>query len=143
MTCLTNWAMPLIRYRIGDLAAWTEDPCSCGRSWPMLQEVAGRTRDLFVKKDGTRIRISETIFYRYAWIRRFQVVQEDYEFVQALIIPDGEGGGASRKYAGDILQIQTAIQTVMGPECTVEVVLTDRIAATASGKHRYLVSKVQ
>ena len=142
LTCLTNGAMPLIRYRIGDLAAWSEDPCSCGRSWPILQEVAGRTRDLFVKKDGTRIRISETIFYRYSWIRRFQVVQEDYDFVKALIIPDGESEGASRKYASDILHIRTAIRTLMGPECTVEVVLTDRIAATTSGKHRYLVSKV-
>ena len=143
MTCLTNMAMPLIRYRIGDLAAWAGSPCPCGRSWPMLQEIAGRTRDLFVKKDGTRTRISENIFYRYAWIRRFQVVQEDYDIVRALIVPDGDSKDISKKHAADILQIRTAIQSLMGSECAVEVVLTDRIKATASGKHRHLISKVQ
>jgi phenylacetate-CoA ligase len=143
VTCLTNWAMPLIRYRIGDLAAWAESPCPCGRSWPLLKEVAGRTRDLFVKKDGTRVRIWENVFYRYPWIRKFQVVQEDYEFVRAHIVPDGESEEASKKHAADVLQIQAAILSAMGPECTVEVVLTNRIEATASGKHRYHVSMVQ
>jgi phenylacetate-CoA ligase len=142
VTCLTSWAMPLIRYRIGDLAAWAENPCPCGRSWPMLQEVAGRTRDLFVKKDGTRIRISENVFYRYAWIRKFQVVQEDYELVRAIIVPDGGSERAIREYSADILQMRTAIRSRMGPECMVEVDLTDRISTTASGKHLYFISKV-
>jgi len=143
VTCLINWAMPLVRYRIGDLAAWAEDQCPCGRSWPLLKEVAGRTRDLFVKKDGTRVRIWENVFYRYPWIRKFQVVQEDYEFVRTFIVPDGESDSASKKHADDILQIEAAILDAMGPECTVEVVLTDRIEATPSGKHRYHVSMVQ
>ena len=143
VTCLINWAMPLVRYRIGDLAAWAEDQCPCGRSWPLLKEVAGRTRDLFVKKDGTRVRIWENVFYRYPWIRKFQVVQEDYEFVRTFIVPDGESDSASKKHADDILQIEAAILDAMGPECTVEVVLTDRIEATPSGKHRYHISKVQ
>ena len=143
VTCLINWAMPLVRYRIGDLAAWAEDQCPCGRSWPLLKEVAGRTRDLFVKKDGTRVRIWENVFYRYPWIRKFQVVQEDYEFVRTFIVPDGESDSASKKHADDILQIEAAILDAMGPECTVEVVLTDRIEATPSGKHRYHVSLVQ
>ncbi|MFQ5924139.1 MAG: phenylacetate--CoA ligase family protein [Anaerolineales bacterium] len=142
VTCLVNWAMPLIRYRIGDMAAWGEDQCPCGRSWPLLKEVAGRTRDLFVKKDGTRVRIWENIFHRYPWIRKFQVVQEDYEFVRALIVLDGESGSANRKYADDILQIEAAILDAMGPECKVEVVLTDRIEATASGKFRHHISRV-
>lgn len=143
VTCLINWAMPLVRYRIGDLAAWAEDQCPCGRSWPLLKEVAGRTRDLFVKKDGTRVRIWENVFYRYPWIRKFRVVQEDYEFVRTFIVPDGESDSASKKHADDILQIEAAILDAMGPECTVEVVLTDRIDATPSGKHRYHVSMVQ
>ena len=143
VTCLVNWAMPLIRYRIGDLAAWGEDRCPCGRSWPLLKEVAGRTRDLFVKKDGTRVRIWENVFYRHQWIRRFQVVQEDYDFVRALIVPDDYSGSAHRKYADNILQIEAAILSAMGPECKVEVVLTDHIDASASGKHRHHISKVQ
>ena len=95
--CLVNWAMPLVRYRIGDMVALGEDQYPCGRSWPLSKEVAGRTRDLFVKKDGTRVRIWENAFHRYPWIRKCKVVQEDYEFVRALTIPNGESGSANRK----------------------------------------------
>ena len=143
VTCLINWAMPLIRYRIGDLAAWAEDQCPCGRSWPLLKEVAGRTRDLFIKRDGARIRIWENVFHRNPWIRKFQVVQEDYEFVRALIVPDGESGSANRKYADDILQIEAAILDVMGPECKVEIHVVDHIEDAPSGKFRHHISKVR
>ena len=143
VTCLVNWAMPLIRYRIGDMASWAESACSCGRSWPMLQELAGRTKDLFLKRDGTRVRIVENIFYRHAWIKKFQVVQEDYDVVRAFILPYGDIQELRGTHSAGIQEIEEAILQAMGPECRVEVVLTDHIDASASGKHRYHISKVQ
>lgn len=41
-TTLTRQAMPLIRYRTGDLAAWLEDPCPCGTVMRRLGKVRGR-----------------------------------------------------------------------------------------------------
>jgi len=52
VTLLTNYAMPLIRYRIGDLASWAPEPCPCGRGWPLLQDVTGRSTSSFVAADG-------------------------------------------------------------------------------------------
>ena len=52
VTDLLNGAMPLIRYRIGDLAAWAEGPCPCGRGLPRLRSVAGRVTDFLVGADG-------------------------------------------------------------------------------------------
>ncbi len=43
-TTLTRELHPLIRYRIGDRAAWIGGPCSCGRSWPRFR-LLGRTGD--------------------------------------------------------------------------------------------------
>ena len=52
VTDLLNRAMPLIRYRIGDLAAWAAGPCPCGRGLPRLERVAGRVTDFLVGCDG-------------------------------------------------------------------------------------------
>src|SRR5262245_32968401 len=52
ITDLLNPAMPMIRYRIGDLGSWASQPCPCGRRLPLLQEVAGRVTDFLVGGDG-------------------------------------------------------------------------------------------
>ncbi len=52
VTDLLNPAMPLIRYRIGDLGSWARHPCPCGRKLPLLEEVAGRVTDFLVGADG-------------------------------------------------------------------------------------------
>ncbi|WP_419659150.1 AMP-dependent synthetase and ligase [Desulfosarcina variabilis str. Montpellier] len=45
-TTLTRQAMPLIRYRTGDRAAWLEGPCPCGSFMRRLGKVRGRIADL-------------------------------------------------------------------------------------------------
>src|SRR5215469_8001465 len=52
VTDLLNYAMPLIRYRIGDLGAWAAGTCPCGRGLPRLEKVAGRVTDFLVGCDG-------------------------------------------------------------------------------------------
>ncbi len=42
VTDLLNYGMPLIRYEIGDVGAWAEGPCACGRAFPRLREITGR-----------------------------------------------------------------------------------------------------
>jgi len=46
---------PLIRFRLGDLAAWDPEPCSCGSSMPILKEVVGRVEDVVVGPDGRQM----------------------------------------------------------------------------------------
>lgn len=52
ITDLLNFAMPLIRYRIGDAASWSSGDCPCGRGLPRLSGIAGRTTDFLVGADG-------------------------------------------------------------------------------------------
>lgn len=54
-TGFLNPAMPLIRYRTGDLSAWSQDPCACGRSHMRLAGVQGRNQDMLVNCDGAFI----------------------------------------------------------------------------------------
>ena len=143
VTSLINRAMPLIRYRIGDMAVWAGDRCSCGRSWPLLQEVAGRTADIFHKRDGTLVRVYVGFFRRFAWVRRFQVIQEDYEVVRAVIVPYDDIDRASLAHVADFAQIEESIRQSMGSDCDVEVEIVDRIEPSPSGKHRHHISLVQ
>ncbi len=47
-TTLTKQALPLLRYRTGDVAALRRGPCPCGRTLVKMTKVAGRTDDMLV-----------------------------------------------------------------------------------------------
>jgi phenylacetate-CoA ligase len=47
-TTLTKEALPLIRYRTGDLGAITQEPCRCGRTTARLTSLAGRRDDMVI-----------------------------------------------------------------------------------------------
>jgi phenylacetate-CoA ligase len=53
LTPLHNFAMPLIRYEIGDRAAFG-GPCACGRTLPVLAGIPGRARDMLTLPNGGR-----------------------------------------------------------------------------------------
>jgi len=52
ITLLTNYTMPLIRYRIEDRGILSEKVCSCGRGLPLLEKIVGRIRENFKNKFG-------------------------------------------------------------------------------------------
>lgn len=54
VTDLDNRFMPLIRYRIGDLAEWGHD-CGCGLPFPVLARVHGRERDRIRARSGQQV----------------------------------------------------------------------------------------
>lgn len=54
ITTLKKQAAPLVRYRTHDLTRILPNQCSCGRSYPMIDRVMGRTDDM-VKVKGVNI----------------------------------------------------------------------------------------
>ena len=54
VTALQSFAMPLIRYELGDLAEWGES-CTCGRPMPVIKTLWGRERHLITRPDGIQI----------------------------------------------------------------------------------------
>ena len=45
---LTKEALPLLRYRTGDLASLMREPCACGRTFARMSRVVGRTDDMLI-----------------------------------------------------------------------------------------------
>ena len=64
-TTLTRDAMPLIRYRTGDLSRFLPEPCPCGTILRRLAKVRGKTHDGVPLRSGDWLRIAdldETLF---------------------------------------------------------------------------------
>ncbi len=47
-TSLTKEALPIVRYRTGDISALDPTPCSCGRTSRRMARISGRTDDMLV-----------------------------------------------------------------------------------------------
>ena len=90
VTNLLAYAMPLIRFRLGDLCRFDPAPCPCGRGLPLLELVEGRTNDVIVLPDGRRISpqaVADFMVGFSARLSRFRVVQEAIDRVEVLIVP--------------------------------------------------------
>lgn len=147
ITLLTNFAMPLIRYRIGDIGAWADGPCSCGRSLPLLKKVAGRLTDVFIRKDGGVV-LPEYLIHligvvlNTGWIRKYQVIQEDYDLIRILLISQN-GSSEVGTYLHELREISDKICLVMGEDCNVKFDFVEDLPLTPSGKFRYTTSNVK
>ncbi|NJD35492.1 MAG: phenylacetate--CoA ligase family protein [Betaproteobacteria bacterium] len=82
VTDLHNFATPLIRYDLGDLAV-ADGPCACGRGLPKVRRILGRERNLLRLPDGRRFWPLVGAFgYRdVAPVRQYQIIQRSLERV--------------------------------------------------------------
>jgi phenylacetate-CoA ligase len=48
VTILKKEALPMIRYRIGDITSMDDHPCPCGRTHPRIQRITGRVDDMLI-----------------------------------------------------------------------------------------------
>ncbi len=82
VTDLHNFATPLIRYDLGDLAV-ADGPCTCGRGLPKLRRILGRQRSLLCLPDGRRYwPLIGAFGYRdIAPVRQYQIIQRSLERV--------------------------------------------------------------
>jgi len=138
VTDLTNFTMPFIRYEIQDIGSWAQKPCDCGRPFPLLSEVAGRSSD-FIVTPGGRIIHGEYfthLFYELPQVARFQLVQNAISEVEVKIeLKPGEEHLPA-------VELQNKMTKALGPGVNVEIKRVERIDRSVSGKHRFTVSTV-
>lgn len=145
LTSLHNYAMPFIRYRIGDRGRLTRRPCACGRPFPLMANVSGRSLEAFVRADGTVI--SPQAFVRTVRvlaeptvIDRLQFVQESHTHILVKVVP--AEGASPEALAARFELIRQRTKELMGQDCEVGFETVASIPTTASGKYLYTVSKV-
>lgn len=89
-TALHNFTMPFIRYRTGDMGAFTSEPCPCGRTMRRMTHIAGRVADYMVDSAGRR-RSSTALFVHFydfgERLREFQIAQTARQRFEVRIVP--------------------------------------------------------
>jgi len=139
-TGFTNYAMPLIRYRTMDLGIVTNQTCDCGRNYPLLKRVEGRTQDFVVGKDGRTISLTGLIsgqhFRVLAQIKDMQIVQKKEGEISILIV---KGPEYSQKSEQIMLE---RIRRITDDQMHVTCEYVDEIPRTRIGKRLFLVQKL-
>jgi phenylacetate-CoA ligase len=81
-------AMPLLRYDTGDDILIEADPpdCTCGRTFPLVSGIVGRSDDFIVVPDGRRITLYLNEFAPTAIA--LQTIQKERRMVEVLVVPD-------------------------------------------------------
>jgi len=132
-TGLLNDAMPLIRYRLGDYAAWAEDQsCPCGNPQPIITNLEGRVDDYLITSDGRQIGRLSTAVKRSPTIHSAQLVQDQPGHAYLLVRPgDDYRSVHATAVRDDILERIGAFN--------LEVREVSEIPKTLQGKNRLVV----
>lgn len=140
VTDLHNVAMPLIRYRIGDLGL-PGAPCACGRGLPTLRLVAGRIEDLVVLPGGRKVDGSvfehavEALIRAGASVKQFRAIQHAADHIEVLVATDAPHHPA-------LARLPELLQSLLGARVAVTVTPVARIPVEPGGKLRRFVSRV-
>jgi len=139
VTDLSNRAMPLIRYQIGDVVVPTERECPCGRGLPLIERVEGREADYVLTPAGrliSGISLTENFALHIPGAAQVQIVQESLTELVIRLVADEAFGEESRR------KIAALVMETFGSGVRYEVELVDAIPQEPSGKYRFCISKV-
>lgn len=127
---------PLIRYDIGDLAAWAEGECTCGRQMPMLASVHGRAEDLFYTTTrGIVPKVDSAFKGMPTAIHATQVAQIGLDHFEVRMVVDDD---AYRPEYGD--RFADNLRKYLG-DVRIEIKKLDQIPVTKGGKVRAQVNE--
>jgi phenylacetate-CoA ligase len=132
-----NRTMPLIRYNVGDsvLVPKQRMQCACGRHFPVVERVVGRTDDHLLLPSGRRVIMPTNMLDDIDSILEAQIVQERPDFLRVRIVQ------APNQPAVDINAMIHSARRFVGDEMQVQVDMVNAIERTANGKLRMVVRK--
>ena len=139
VTGLYNYVMPFIRYDIGDIAVAGSESCSCGRTLPIIKQIEGRRRNMFVFRDGTRFWPRSAMIrpmHAFVPFRRYQLVQIDFENIDFRYISDGSGREP------DVPALNAYARQIIHPSVTLRLVEVEHFTAGLSGKIQEFISNL-
>jgi phenylacetate-CoA ligase len=131
--------MPLIRYKLGDIGTFTHEECDCGRGFPLIKSIEGRTDDFLILPSGRKIspRVINVI-EDIPGVSRYKTIQETKNRIVVNLV---KGEGFSEK---TIYEINKHIKAgCLGEDVEVDVKLVKELPLEKRGKLRAVVSNVK
>jgi len=133
-----NFGMPLIRYQTSDVTAIQPAPCSCGRTFPMMENVTTKAEDIITTKDGRYISSSILThpFKPLHSIAESQIIQEDRDHITVKIVRRENFTPADEQF------LLTELKKRLGEGIELRLEYVTEIPRTSAGKFRWVISKV-
>jgi len=137
VTPLHNFAMPLVRYEIGDYAE-VGAPCACGRGLPVLERIVGRVRNMLTTADGRRYWpvFGARALMETAPVRQFQFVQTSSDRIVARLVCD------ARLSPSQEAAFRARVLSMLPAGLSLDFAYVADIPRAASGKFEEFVSEV-
>ncbi len=136
ITHLHNYAMPLIRYDIGDIGEHTNTTCSCGRGVPLMKHVQGRAGSILRTKDAVIDSTAlTTSFYYFSSVKQYQVVQRGEKFTIRVVISN------PTQWERDKVALAKKLHAILGSDTQIDFAVVDYIAPTKSGKFLFIINE--
>lgn len=126
-----------IRYRLGDVARWDQEPDRTGYAMPILKEVVGRLEDVVVGPDGRRTVRFHGIFTELQGVREAQVIQEELDRLRILVVPSPHFGEDT------VREIEQRIHARLTSAMRVTVEPVEAIPRTQAGKLKAVISRLR
>jgi phenylacetate-CoA ligase len=143
ITLLTNYTMPLIRYKIGDKGVLSDKNSQCGHGLPLLERITGRIKSMFKNRFGAYI--DDDLFIRLFRlkenIKQFQIIQEAIDYISINLVSIDKA--KFRDLDEDFKEINQIIWKVMGNETKIKYNIVDEIEPSPSGKYMYTFSRLE
>jgi phenylacetate-CoA ligase len=140
VTSLTNRAMPLIRYSIGDEFSLNSIACRCGRQSPSLSRISGRVVEMVRLPNNRRISpyVLTTAVESHPEIAKYQIVQSSLDDVEVRYVSKSRD-----LLEADVRSIQSALRGYLGNAMCIRIRAVSEIPRTIGGKHRVFVQAME
>ncbi len=135
-TSLNNDAMPLIRYRVGDIAELTNTRCTCGRAYPVIKGIVGRTDDSIITPSGKVVGRLDHIFKGVNHLVQAQLYQPQQDKIILRVVADA----SFSQHDGDLV-LENLYHRV-GDGIQFEIERVPEITRTSRGKIKSVISDV-
>lgn len=137
MTSIRQLSRPILRYKIGDTAVFSDESCRCGLKWLVVKELTGRISEWVILKDGRKIsQFSHQVFKVSSNVAASQIIQHDYDRFEILIVKGAEYRITDEKI------IQKRIIELVGNVQDISFKYVDEIPKTSGGKKPSIISKI-
>lgn len=139
VTDLTNYGMPFIRYKVGDIGILSARSCSCGRGFPMLQSIEGRTADYIVTPEGkyiSGISLTENFAMMLPEVKQLQIVQDRRDHLILRVVRSSDYRKATET------NLQALFKKLFGAMMNYDIEYLNMIPQEPSGKYRFCISNI-
>lgn len=133
-TGFVNYAMPLIRYRLGDRLKLGAERCACGRCFPVVEEILGRVDDILTTPDGRPLGRLDPVFKGMRGIFETQIVQTAADKLVLRMVTDPSFSEHNRA------ELLYEVQKRTGNDMFIEIDVVDEIPKDKNGKFRSVIS---